>query len=125
MGNKLEQDDFVEAGFERLDDRAIEQNPPKINWGQLYLDKSFEDRLAYAEKLASVMNQAAALIQKERDELNELCRNKERQLTTMSRAMAQNNAMIQSEVTRMNADKQEILKEVARLKSEIRSLKRN
>jgi len=124
MGNKLDQDDFVAAGFERLDNAAIEQRPPKINWGQLYRDKPMEERLAYAEKLASTMNQAAAKIQRERDELGKLCEKKEQQLQAMSKAIAQNNAMLQAEVTRMNRDKQEILAESTRMRVELRSLKK-
>ena len=31
--------DFVGAGFLRLDDALIQSNPPKIKWSHLYKDK--------------------------------------------------------------------------------------
>lgn len=120
MSNILNQDDFVGAGFQRLDATAIEQHPPKIKWGQLYRDMSMRAKIRYLERLASAMNHAAATIQNERDALGALCEKKEQQLATMARAVEQNNAMLQSEVTRMNEDRQQMLKEVARLRAELR-----
>jgi len=121
MGNILNQKDFVGAGFQKLDDTLIEQHPPKISWGMLYRDKmSQREKIQYLERIASAMNHAAAMIQKERDALNILCGKKERQLVTMQKAVAQNNEMLQSEVTRLNEDRQNMLQEIARLKNKLR-----
>ncbi len=121
--NKLNQDDFVGAGFKRLDDTAIEQHPPKIKWGQLYRDMNTDAKIRYLERLASAMNHAADKIQSERDALIQLCEKKEKQLLSMSHAVEQNNAMLQSEVTRMNGERQEMLREIARLRAIERSVK--
>lgn len=120
MSNRLNQNDFVGAGFKRLDNTAIEQYPPKIQWGQLYRDKSQEEKIRYLERLASAMNHAAAKIQAERDALGRLCEKKEMQLIVMAHSMEQNNAMLQSEVTGMNEDRQQMLQEIARLRTELR-----
>ena len=120
MSNILKMNDFVGAGFERLDDTALEQHPPKIQWGQLYRDMDYEHKVHYLERVASAMNHAAAKIQGERDALMNLCTQKEKQLQSMATQISQNNAMLQSEVTRMNSDKQQMLQEIARLRAEQR-----
>jgi len=120
MGNILKMADFVGAGFARLDDTALEQHPPKIQWGQLYRDMDADGKIQYLERVASAMNHAAAKIQGERDAIMKLCEQKEKQLRVMNVQIQQNNAMLQSEVTRMNSDKQQMLQEIARLRAEQR-----
>lgn len=123
MSNKIHIDDLVDAGFERLDPRLVEKRPPAIKWGMLYQRKTPEQKMRYLERLASSMNQAAAKIQSERNELGRLCELKEAQLAQLSVAMRQNNDMIQSEVTRMNADRRQYRDEIAKLRAEVRALK--
>ena len=119
----MNNDDFIAAGFERLDSHLIEKRPPKIKWGMLYQKKSDAEKIMYLEKLASSMNHAAALIQNERNELCNLCELKERQLVKMAEAVQTNNAMLQHEVTRMNEQRQILNAELARLNAEVRALK--
>ena len=119
----MNDDDFVAAGFERLDPKLIEKRPPKISWGMLYQEKSEEEKVKYLEKLASSMNHAARLIQDERDQLMELCALKEGQLTQMAEAVQINNEMLQQEVIRMNEQRQFYNAEVMRLNAEIKELK--
>jgi len=118
-------DDFVGAGFHRLDENLISIRPPKINWGNLYREK-FDDtrKIEYLEKLASTMNHAAALIQDERNQLNGLMEKKEAQLESMAKAIEANNEMLQSEVTRMNAERQGYNREIKRLNNKIRELEK-
>lgn len=120
MGNILKMSDFVGAGFKRLDDNLLEQRPPRVKWGQLYRDMGTDAKIRYLERVASAMNHAAATIQDERNKLGELCEKKEAQLSALSKAVAQNNDMLQSEVTRMNADRQAMLAEIARLRRELK-----
>lgn len=120
MGNILKMSDFVGAGFKRLDDNLLEQRPPRVKWGQLYRDMGTDAKIRYLERVASAMNHAAARIQDERNKLGELCEKKEAQLSALSKAVAQNNDMLQSEVTRMNADRQAMLAEIARLRRELK-----
>jgi hypothetical protein len=119
MGNVLDQDDFVAAGFHRVDAWVV--RPAKIKWGKLYQSKSPTEKLLYLERFACTMNEASARLQHERNQLAELCEKKERQLESMSHAVGQNNAMLQSEVTRLNEDRQAMLVEIARLKAEARA----
>lgn len=119
----MNDDDLIAAGFERLHSNLIEKRPPPINWGMLYQEKSDEEKIKYLEKLSASMNRAASLIQDERNQLVELCSLKEGQLEQMAEAVRANNDMLQSEVTRMNEQRQFYNAEVARLTSEIRELK--
>jgi len=120
--DKMEKD-LVVAGFHRLDSRLIEKKPPTIQWGILYQQMTVANKINYLERLASSMNHAAHLIQAERDELNKLCELKEQQLSKMTEAMRANDAMLQSEVTRMNEERQAWNAAAAQLKAELRELK--
>jgi hypothetical protein len=124
MGNILKQDDFVGAGFKRIDDTLIEQHPPQVKWGKAVLDMSLKQRCRYFERIAMAMNHAAAQLQGERDELNKRCFQMEDKMKLMAQGVGVNNHMLASEVTRLNADRQEMLKTVARLNAENRALKK-
>lgn len=118
----LNQDDFVAAGFERIEEDKVSQNPPKIRWGLRYQNMSPDEKVKYLEKFAHSMNHAAAMLQDERNKLNELLVRKEAQLEAGGRAMSQNNDMIQIQITKHNEDKQAFLTEIARLKARVREL---
>jgi len=122
MSSNGHQNDFVGAGFQRLPKHTLNPNPPKINWGHIYRKKSLKERLRLAERTAAAMNDAAAKIQVERNQLNDLLHLKERQLQEAAKAVAANNEMLQTEVTRMNEDRHAMLDEMAKLKSKIREL---
>ncbi len=117
-----EENDFYVEGFKKIDQNLILRDPPKIKWGKQYQEKTNEEKIRYLEKLASAMNHAAYLIQIERDKLNELLFLKESQLITMNDIVIKNNAMLQSEVTKMNGNKQEYNKKIAELNKHIREL---
>jgi len=118
-----QQDDLVAIGFHKLDDKLVERRAPKIEWGRLYKDFTDAEKIAYLEKLAATMNNAAYLIQNERNELTRLCELKEKQIEKIKAAMDQNMAMLQSEVTAMNSQRQGYHQEVARLNGIIRDKK--
>ena len=121
-GNRLKEADFIGAGFHKVEN--VTDRPPRIKWGMIYQSKSMRDKIKYLEKLASVMNHAAYLIQNERNELIVLAEKKEQQIVAMKKALDQNNAMIQSEITKMNAEHQEYFKEIKNLRDRIRELER-
>ncbi len=116
-------DDYVSAGFKRLDPRLLAKHPPQIQWGMLYKEWGPDKKIKYLENLASVMNHAADLIQTERNALGVQIELKEAQLIKLSEAVRTNNAMLQQEVTRMNEQRQFYNEEVARLSAKIRELK--
>jgi len=116
----MHKDDLVMDGFKQLDPHLTNTKGPKIKWGDKYKSWSPERKLKYVEDLAASMNNAAAMIQEERNALGRLCEMKEKQLTEMSRQLAQNNELIQTEVTKMNEYKQNTNKEMARLNGIIR-----
>ncbi len=117
---KADEEDFVGDGFHRLDDEIVSKTPPRIQWGEGYKLMRDDQKIEYLEKLASTMNHAAYLIQGERDQLLELYDMKEKKLEAMSASLNANNDMIQQQITKMNADKQEFLKSIASLKATIR-----
>jgi len=118
MGNK--DDDLVMDGFKKLDPHLTSTKAPRIKWGDKYKSWSPERRLKYVEDLAASMNNAAAIIQEERNELGRLCEMKEKQLIKISAELTRNNEMILAEVTKMNEYKQSTNLEIARLNGIIR-----
>jgi hypothetical protein len=123
MSKILDHDDLVAKGFHRLDSKLLTNNPPKIAWGSVYVAWTDGERLSYVEKLACTMNHAAMLIQNERNQLLELCEQKEAQLTSIKRSLDANNEMIQQQVTTMNADRQKYNAAIAKLNQVVRDLK--
>ena len=115
-------EDFIGKGFHKLDSKIISKRPPKIRWSSEFLAAPLEKQNQYLMKLANTMNHAAALIQDERDQLTVLCAKKEALLMAQQAGVRQNSLMLQSEVTRMNTQRQGFHKEVARLNERIREL---
>lgn len=119
-----EKNDLIVAGFKKLDKQLIEQRPPKINWGMIYKGMPNEKKISYLEKLASAMNHAASIVQGERNALNNLCGLKEKQIKQLKVSMDQNNAILQSEITKMNEQRQQFNKFVSKLNKEIKEIKK-
>lgn len=123
--NQKDEPDLIAEGFHKLDQAAVLRNPPKIKWGQTYRGWPDARKISYLEAFGSSMNHAAYLLQKERNELDRLCALKEKQITQMSQAIEANNVMLQSEVTKMNAERQGFNSAVTKLNQKIRDLKRS
>ena len=111
--------DFIGMGFKKLDSNLISEQPPKIKWGAKYLGWSKGQQVKYLEKLACTMNHAASLIQTERNALLKKMDVKEAQVVKLQESLNQNNAMLQSEVTKMNEMKQKFNEEYSKLKREL------
>jgi hypothetical protein len=117
-----EEENYVVAGFHKLDGEDWKRDPPMITWGVLYKDHPDEKKVAYLEKLASAMNHAAFLMQIERNELLDICKKQELQIETMKEGLDANNSMIQEQITNMNAERQNFNKAAAAMKKRIREL---
>ena len=118
-----EHPDLIE-GFKVLDSHLLERQAPKIQWGAKFKLMNTEAQIKYLMNLASTMNHAAWLIQNERNQLITLCELKDNQLKAQQKSVNQNNEMLQSEVTKMNTQRQSYNKELARLNTRIRELER-
>ena len=115
--------DLVVEGFERLDNNILDKRAPKITWLNGFDIKEDAIKIQYLKKLASTMNNAAKLIQDERDALVQLMVMKEKQLVKMAGQVTQINMVIQDQVTKMNEQRQGFNQEVARQNRTIRELK--
>lgn len=114
--------DLMTAGFAQLDDSLLERRPPKINWGGIYKQKGAVEKIKYLENLASTMNHAAHLIQGERNQLVALCELKEGQISQLKKAMDQNMLMLQTEVTKINEERQLYNAHITELGAKIKEL---
>ncbi len=124
MSRKKKEPDLIVDGFHRLERRYLSDKPPKIKWGVRYQAWPDREKISYLEKLAATMNHAAFLVQGERDQFGALCEKKEAQIVAMKKALDENNNMIQSEITRQNKEKQELLAVIAKLNARVRELER-
>lgn len=112
--------DTVVEGFKRLDDNILDRRPPKITWMEGFEKKEDKAKIEYLKKLASTMNNAARLIQDERDALVKLMVKKEEQLAVMQKQMRQNDEVLQKQLISMNAQKQHASDEISKLTKRLR-----
>jgi len=120
----INEPDFLVEGCEKLDEHLLDARAPRISLLPQFHERDHESQVAYLLKLASTMNHAARLISEERDRLVVLMEKKEQQLGKMAQQLRDNNAMLQGEVSRMNAKQQGYHAEVARLGARVRELER-
>ncbi len=123
MNKSNGQDDFIAQGFYELDEQFISHKAPKITTFPGYNNKSDSQKALYMQKLAATMNHAAKLVSVERDKLVELLVLKDKQLEKLAEMVRQNDSMLQSEVARMNTQRQQYHENVSKLNARIRELK--
>jgi seryl-tRNA synthetase len=116
------QEDCIAHGLKRLDPKIVSGHPPRIKWGDKYADWTDAEKVPYLETLACSMNNAADLIQIERNELNEICAMKDKQVKKISEAMEQNMNMLQSEMTNMNTQRQDYHACISDLNKKVKEL---
>ncbi len=114
--------DTLGEGFYKIDERFVLRRPPKIKWGLIYQKKTDLEKIQHLEKLASAMNHAAQLIQEERDNFGRLCEIKEKELIVAKQMLNQNNKILQTEITRMNEERQFYNRAIAELKRQVEEL---
>ncbi len=102
---------------------AMAKNQPRIAWGVEYQAWPIEKRLHYAERLAASMNNAADVMQKERNELLELCKRQEAQLKDNSVQYHELGDLMNRELAKMDAEKQGIYVDLVKLTKEIKEAK--
>lgn len=117
------QPDVVAEGFHKLEEGLVKEKPPTIRWGKRYLSWGQQRKIDYLEKFAASMNHAAFLIQGERDQLLEICKKQEKHIESLAKGLDENNAMIQGQITSMNAERQSFNKSAAAMKATIRELR--
>jgi hypothetical protein len=89
---------------------------PNIAWGNEYKSWSLRKRLRYAERVAASMNHAADILQQERNDLIEVAKNQERQLKHATLSYTQQGDTMHTELGNADAEKQELYKEIVKLK---------
>jgi hypothetical protein len=97
--------------------------PKSIQWGDDYQSWPVEKRLRYAERLAATMNNAADVLQKDRNLLNEQIKEKEALLKQAAAVGASTHEMMSGQLARDNAEKQELMTRVVELTAENKALR--
>lgn len=123
MGTNKEYDEIAESPDGRvfLVDKDTGYKP--IKWGDTYLEWDKDEKIDYLEKLSSSLNHSVILIQKERDYLNEVAINQEKQIEAYEEKLANERQMIQMRLIEENKKQQELSMEIVALKQEIKKLK--
>jgi hypothetical protein len=99
-------------------------NAHQISWGDEYKSWPIERRLEYAEKLASSMNHAADILQKERDELIKVAVAAEAKLKSNIKSYVSQGELMHKELGAADAEKQVLYQEIVSLKSQVKDLTR-
>lgn len=99
-------------------------NTHQISWGDEYKSWPVEKRLEYAEKLASSMNHAADILQKERDELIKTMVQQDLKLKANVKSYLNQGELMHKELGAADAEKQVLYQEIVSLKSQVKDLTR-
>lgn len=94
-----------------------------IDFGADYKAWPARRKIDYLEKLASSMNQAADLMQKERDRAFAAAANFEKQIEAASKLHDVQNATMVKQLNASNAQKQEFLQQIESLKAALKKAK--
>lgn len=97
------------------------KHAPTIRWGDDYHAKPVEERLKYAEKLASSMNHAADILQTERNKVIEVAHIQEEQIRQLQRQVTQQNELTQQIVARANTEKQQLNKTIVDVQTALKA----
>jgi len=121
-GKEKQIKEFMEAPDEVYDFVRATKNAPLIEMSEQFKKRSIRDRMRYWHKLASALNDSCQKIQAERDELNGLCAQKERQITQLEEERQRERTMIQQSLARIDKEKQDLTNENQGLYAEIKQL---
>lgn len=97
---------------------------PTIKWGKQYKDWSLRKRLDYCEKLASTMNHAADMLQKERNELLEVCSQQAEMIKALQRGYCDQGNMVQGQIGRFNEETQVLNNRIVELVAQLGEAKK-
>lgn len=102
--------------------KGMSKHAPPISWGEEYRGWPIEQRLEYAEKLASAMNHAASVLQDERNKLIEVVKKQEEQLKHNANAYLSQGNLMHKELGSADVEKQQLYQEIVNLKQKTRVL---
>ena len=97
---------------------------PKIKWGSDYNNWSMRRKIKYLEKLATSMNNAADILQKERNALQKILINKEEIIKELHRKFTEQTQLLNERLTIFNQEKQNLYARIEDLDQENGKLKR-
>lgn len=97
--------------------RNFQRMAPQIRWGDDYRSWPIEKRLRYAENLASSMNHAADLLQKERNALLKTAMHQEAQLKMAVQRYDEQGDLMRRELGRADAEKQDLYRQIVALQA--------
>jgi seryl-tRNA synthetase len=101
----------------------MKANAPQIAWGDEYKSWPIEKRLSYAERLASSMNHAAAVLQDERDRLSDVCHAQQVKVEQAAEQYLKQGDQMHEELARADAEKQILYAEIDEAKKTIKRLR--
>jgi hypothetical protein len=99
---------------------GMQPRAPAIRWGDAYLAWPLERRLHYAERLASAMNHAADILQRERDRLLATLRQQDAHLALTTQRYLDQGALMHRELAQADAEKQALYREIGVLQAQLR-----
>jgi septation ring formation regulator EzrA len=106
------------------DDLNMPENPaiaPQIRWGEDF--EAFDDKrkIIYLKKVASALNHATDLIQKERNELIDKCKQMAEQLENADKNVGIRKDIYVNAITSFNAEKQTLAQTIQKLERDIKN----
>lgn len=109
-------------GLAKLDDSIISKRPPKIKWGVDFESWGEDRQIEYLKKLAATMNNAADLIQTERNGLLSKCATQEAQIIGLQRQNQEMQKNMHDVIIQTNEERQMFNQKVAELNASIKDL---
>lgn len=94
---------------------GMSDNAPEISWGDSFAEWTEHKRMRYAMRLASAMNHAADVCQKERDKVIELASIQEKQLEQLKVEHNKFVHVVNQKLAKENSDKQELYQKIVDL----------
>ena len=113
-------------GFKELKpikDMAKMGTAKRIKWGEEYREWPIGKQLGYAQRLAASMNHAADVMQKERNALLVIARHQEEQLKQAALRATERDGFMQTEFSRMDAEKQALMQTIIEKQDMIKKLR--
>lgn len=114
---EMKSEDFITSDYVRHTMHA-----PKIQFSEEWHKKPASDRIEYLIKLASSLNDAARMIQEERDKLNSTCIKQEKQIKSLRDTTRKDRMMIHKQLAAENTIKEKLVQENMRANREINDL---
>lgn len=96
----------------------------RIAWGEEYRNAPIEERLKKAEQLAATMNNAADVLQTERNGMIEIAKQQEARIKTLQVSYDQQSELMEQTINKHNADRQIMIEDILNLTQDLKRAKR-